>query len=244
MKYVYLLYGIVCYVVFFVSLVYTALFVGNVAIGELIPKTIDTGTPGPMGMSILVNVLLLGLFAVQHTIMARPAFKAWWTKIIPPSTERSTYVVLASLILVLTYWQWRPMPEPIWYIEIPIVRGVLWAIFASGCGLVLYSTFLIDHFDLFGLRQVWLNFQGKEYAEKDFKVVSLYKVVRNPLMLGFLIAFWATPTMSQGHLLWAIVTTVYIFLGTIIEEHDLLNLLGPEYAEYRKNTRKFIPIPK
>ncbi|MCH7959953.1 MAG: isoprenylcysteine carboxylmethyltransferase family protein [Candidatus Hydrogenedentes bacterium] len=244
MKYLILLYGIVSYLIFFVSFVYAALFVGNVAIGELVSKTIDTGEVGPIGMAILVNVLLLGLFAVQHTIMARPAFKTWWVKITPSCTERSTFVLLSSLILLFIYWQWRPMPEPIWDIEIPIVRGVLWVIFASGWGLVLYSSFLIDHFDLFGLRQVWLNFQGKEYAEKEFKVVSLYKVVRSPLMIGFIIAFWATPTMSQGHLLWAIVTTVYIFLGTIIEERDLVDALGPEYVEYRKNTRKFIPIPK
>lgn len=245
MKLVYLLYGIVSYFVFFGAFVYAALFVGNIFTGtQFVPKTIDTGEPGAVGASIVINVLLLALFAIQHTIMARPAFKAWWTKICPPPIERSTFVLVASLILVLVYWQWRPMPEIVWDLQNAAARNVLWALYAAGWGIVLFSSFLIDHFDLFGLRQVYLNFVGKEYGAKDFKLVSLYKLVRHPLMVGFLIAFWAAPTMTQGHLLWSIVTTGYIFVGVLIEERDLAAILGDDYVEYQKSTRMFIPIPK
>ena len=231
------LYGLIAYAFFFGTILYAIVFVGNIntfgglEISNL--KTVDSGKAGPVGEAVLINVLLLAAFAVQHTIMARPAFKEWWTKFVPQPIERSTFVLIAALLLDVMFWQWRPIEGVVWKVEPPVIRNVLWAIYGLGWVVVFYATFLIDHFDLFGLRQVWLYLVGKEYTPKPFMVRSLYKWVRHPLMLGFLIAFWATPEMSYGHLLFAIVISAYTFVGIKFEERDLLNILGEDYRAYR-----------
>ena len=234
------LYGLLAYACFFFTILYAIGFVG----GIVVPKGIDDGTVGAVGPSILINVAFLLTFAVQHTIMARPAFKRWWTRIIPKAAERSTFVIVTSAILVTTFWQWRPLTGIVWDVETPALRAVLWGGFALGWGMVFYSTFLIDHFDLFGLRQVVLNLRRRPYAPTPFVERSLYRIVRNPLMLGFVIAFWTTPTMTTGHLLFAAVTTAYIIFGINVEERDIAKALGPEYESYRARTPMLIPIPK
>lgn len=233
-------YGLIAYVCFLVALTYAAGFVSNL----VVPKGIDSGETGPTSTAMLVNALLLGLFAVQHTIMARPAFKRWWTKIIPQPIERSTFVLVTSLVFFLMFWQWRPLPTVVWSVEAPVFRAILYACFASGFLLVLYSSFLIDHFDLFGLRQVTLHLRGKEYTHPEFAQPMLYRIVRNPLMLGFLIAFWFTPDMTQGHLLFSIMVTGYIFVGIQFEERDILKELGEDYARYRERTPMVFPFLK
>ena len=235
-----LAYGAVAYLAFFASILYAIGFVGNV----VVPKSIDSGVPGPVGTAIIVNFVLLALFAIQHTIMARPAFRARWTRVIPPATERSTFVLIASLLLLLIMWQWRPMVGTIWAVDQPVVRAMLIAISLVGWATVFYSSFVIDHFDLFGLRQVYLHLRGRDYTHSPFKERSLYKYIRHPLMAGFLIAFWATPTMTQGHLLFVVVITAYIFFGTAMEERDLLRILGEDYARYRRRTPMILPFPR
>ena len=242
------LYGLIAYAFFFGTILYAILFVGNInTFGEIeisSLKTIDSGKAGPVGQAVLINVLLLGAFAVQHTIMARPAFKERWTKFVPRPIERSTYVLFSALLLDLTFWQWRPIAGVVWSVEPSAVRAVVWAIYGLGWVVVFYSTFLIDHFDLFGLRQVWLYLVGKKYTPKPFMARSLYKWVRHPLMLGFMIAFWATPEMSYGHLLFSIVVSAYIFIGIKFEERDLLNVLGEDYRSYHERTSMIIPLPQ
>jgi protein-S-isoprenylcysteine O-methyltransferase Ste14 len=197
-----------------------------------------------VGVAVLVNTLLIGLFAVQHTIMARRAFKVWWTRIIPKAAERSTFVLASSLVLILLYWQWRPITGVVWEFAHPVPRAVLWSLFAAGWGLALYITFVIDHFELFGLRQVYLYWRGREYGPPVFVERSLYKWIRHPLMAGFLLAVWATPDMSQGHLLFAVAITGYVFMGVTFEERDLLRALGENYLRYRERTPMLLPIPK
>jgi len=239
-----LLYGVVAYLAFFVTILYAIGFVGSFQVGEFsLPKTIDTGAEGPLGMAILVNLALLGAFAVQHTVMARPAFKTWWTKVIPAAAERSTFVLAASAILMLTFWQWRPMTDVIWSIEQPVLRALMIGGSLLGWAMVFYSSFLIDHFELFGLRQVILHARRKQYTHSPFVVRSLYRFVRHPLMCGFLLAFWFTPTMTAGHLLFSAATTGYILFGTSIEERDLLRHLGEDYRRYRERTPAFFPRP-
>ncbi len=234
-----LIYGVVSYLLFFVTFLYSVGFVG----GFVAPKTIDSGAPGPLLEAVLINVLLLGVFALQHSVMARPGFKRWWTQYVPSVVERSTYVLLSSLALILLYWQWRAMPEVIWDVQHAIGRPALWALFWLGWGIVLISTFLISHFDLFGLRQVWLHYRSMDYAPVGFRKVFLYRFVRHPIMLGFIIAFWATPHMSVGHLLFAVATTAYIFIALHFEERDLVNQLGVVYEEYRAQVSMIIPMP-
>lgn len=232
------LYGSISYVVFLVTFLYSIGFVGNL----VVPKSIDTGTVESAGFSITVNVLLLALFAVQHTIMARPGFKSKWIEVVHPAIERSTFVLLASLCLVLMMWQWRPLPDVVWDVQGGVVGALLWAAFFAGWAIVLVSTYLIDHFDLFGLRQVLFHFRGRPYEPPRFVERFLYRHVRHPLMLGFLVAFWFTPTMSQGHLLFSIVTTVYILVAVRIEEGDLMRAHGDDYADYRRRVSMLLPL--
>jgi protein-S-isoprenylcysteine O-methyltransferase Ste14 len=234
------LYGAVAYLVFLVAFLYAIGFTGNV----LVPKGIDAGTAGPVGQAILVNVLLLGLFAIQHSVMARPGFKRWWTAIVPKPIERSTYVLLASLILLLVYWQWRPMTGTVWSVTGSTSSTILWAVFGFGWVVVLLSTFMIGHFDLFGLRQVLMNLRGQEPEPPKFKSPGFYNLIRHPIMVGFIIAFWATPEMSTGHLLFAAVTTAYILIAVQLEERDLEEMLGQAYVDYRARVPGLIPFIK
>jgi protein-S-isoprenylcysteine O-methyltransferase Ste14 len=233
----FLLYGVVAYLLFFAAILYGIGFVGNL----VVPKGIDGGELVPVSTAIVVNVLLLLLFAVQHNVMARRRFKDWWTNYVPRPIERSTYVAASSLILLLLYWQWRPMPDVVWHVENSIGRGLLWVLYFTGWAIVFASSFVIDHFELFGLRQVWNHFVGREPARPHFSERSFYHWVRHPLMLGFIIAFWAAPTMSQGRLLFAAVTTIWILIAIQIEERDLGDSLGEPYLQYRRRTPMLLP---
>jgi methanethiol S-methyltransferase len=233
-------YGAVSYATFLAVFLYAIAFVGNFGV----PKTVDTGASGSLTEALLIDVLLLGLFAVQHSVMARPGFKRWWTQIVPKSVERSTYVLLASLALALLYWQWRPIPDVLWSIQDSTGRAVLYAVFALGWVIVLLSTFMINHFDLFGLRQVWLRVRNADYTEVPFVTRGFYNFVRHPIMLGFLIAFWSTPHMTMGHLLFSIATTGYIFIGIFFEERDLAAAHGRSFEQYRRAVPMILPLSR
>jgi methanethiol S-methyltransferase len=231
-----LFYAIVSYAVFLVSSLYVVGFVGN----YLVPKSIDIGGPTNLSEAIVVDLLLLGVFAMQHSIMARPAFKRWSAKIFPVACQRSTYALLSSLILLLLFWQWRPIPTPVWQIG-GIAAWSLIGVYWLGWSIVFASTFMIDHFDLSGLRQAFFALRGAEVPGQSFKTPLLYKIVRHPLMLGFLLAFWATPEMTAGHLLFAIMTTAYILVGLQLEERDLIAEFGTTYQQYRQRVPMLLP---
>ena len=232
-----LLYGLAAYVVFLGTFLYAIAFVS----GLPVPKTIDTGPVAPVTEAVLVNVLLMSLFAIQHSVMARQGFKRWWTRFVPPAIERSTYVLLASLALILLLWQWRPIPTIVWQAADPMLAAAVLGVAMFGWMIVLVSTFLINHFELFGLQQVILNLAGRKAGEPRFKTPVLYKLVRHPIYLGFIIAFWAAPVMTLGHLLFAAVTTAYIFVGIMLEERDLVALFGDEYRRYRERVGMLFP---
>ena len=234
-----MLYGTLTYVLFLGTFLYAIAFVANLPV----PKTIDSGTPGPLVPSLLINVILLGMFAIQHSVMARPAFKRWWTKIVPQSVERTTFVLLASLALLLLYWQWRPMTDIVWAATNPVPAIILATISWIGWAVVLASTFMINHFELFGLRQVLARLLGRELPPPEFRTPMFYKAVRHPIYLGFLLAFWATPVMTVGHLVFAIATTGYILIGIWLEERDLIALFGDQYRRYREQVSMLIPLP-
>lgn len=238
MRMLFFLYGVVAYLLFFAAILYGIGFVGNFGV----PKGIDGGHVGPWPRAVAVNTALLVLFAVQHNVMARRWFKQWWTRIIPAVIERSTFVALASAILLLLYWQWQPMPGVIWHVDSRVGRGLLWGGYFLGWGIVFFSSFVIDHFELFGLKQVWLNLIGREWITAPFSERSIYRWVRHPLMLGFILAFWSAPTMTQGRLLFAIVTTAWILFAIQIEERDLEAYLGEPYRDYRRRTPMVVPL--
>jgi protein-S-isoprenylcysteine O-methyltransferase Ste14 len=235
-----LAFGVVCYGVFFVSFLYLVGFLGKF----VVPKHIDSGEPGPPAVALAVNVLLMALFGAQHSVMARRGFKAWWTRYIPRPVERSVYVLLTAVCLILIYWLWQPMLGTVWSIENPTGRLAVQGLFLAGFGLVLVTTFLIDHFDLFGLRQVYLHARGQEYTAKSFKNPGPYKLIRHPLYVGWFITFWATPDMTVGHLLFAVGMSGYILLAIPHEERDLIHFLGDEYRRYREKTPMLLPIPR
>lgn len=232
-------YGIISYAIFLVTFLYSIGFVGNV----FVSKSIDSGSQGAIVTSLLINIILLSIFAIQHSIMARPAFKKWWTNLIPETIERSTYVLLSSLALILLYAFWQPMTGIVWAIENKAAVIILSGIFWFGWLTVLGSTFLINHFDLFGLQQVYFNLKEREYPRSEFTTIGLYNFTRHPIMTGFIIAFWATPVMTVGHLLFAVVTTIYILISVrYLEEKDLIDSFGEDYENYRKRVPMLIPF--
>jgi protein-S-isoprenylcysteine O-methyltransferase Ste14 len=234
------LYGILAYFAFFVTFLYAIGFVSGMAV----PKTIDGGAVGPPMEAAIVNLILMSIFAVQHSLMARRQFKEWWTQYVPKSVERSTYVLFSSLALALLLWQWRPIPTVVWQIDDPRIAMAVTGISLLGFLIALTSTFLINHFELFGLHQVANNLTGRSMPAARFRTPLYYKLVRHPLYLGFIIAFWAAPTMTIGHLLFAAVTTAYIFVGILLEERDLIDLFGDDYRRYRERVSMLVPWRK
>lgn len=235
-----LVYGVAGYVASMGALLYLIAFVGN----WIVPKSIDSGPAGSVAGTLAWNTALLFVFVLQHTVMARPQFKRVWTRVIPAAAERSTFVLAASGSLALLFWQWRPLPQVIWDIPFPLGRALVAGVCLFGWGIAIWSTFLVSHFDLFGLRQTWLRFCGRSYAPVGFRLVGLYKVVRHPLMVGFLIASWAAPTMTVGRLAFALLITAYIVFGTTVEERDLIAEHGASYQAYRRRVRAFLPLPR
>ncbi|MDB5410850.1 MAG: protein-S-isoprenylcysteine methyltransferase [Rhodospirillales bacterium] len=236
-RFIAFLYGLVAYFAFFVTILYAIGFVS----GLLVPKTIDSGPVVPLAEALIVDLLLMAIFAIQHSVMARKRFKQWWTQFVPPAVERSTYVLFASLALVLLFWQWRPLPWPVWQIANPRIAMVVLAISFVGWLIVFTSTFLINHFELFGVHQVTTNLAGRPMPVPRFRTPLYYRFVRHPIYLGFIVAFWVSPTMTLGHLLFAAVTTAYILVGILLEERDLVELFGDEYRRYQHRVSMLVP---
>jgi len=237
-RFIAFLYGLAAYLVSFVTFLYAIGFVE----GLVVPKAIDTGAVVPVTEALIVNLLLMSLFAVQHSVMARRQFKEWWTQFVPKSVERSTYVLLASLALILLFWQWRPIPTVVWQVGDSQIAVAVMGLSFFGWLLVLLSTFMINHFELFGLHQVANNLVGRDMPAVRFKTPVMYRLVRHPIYLGFIIAFWAAPKMTIGHLLFAAVTTAYIFVGIFLEERDLVDLFGDDYRRYREKVAMLVPF--
>lgn len=234
------IYGVVCYAIFFITFLYAIGFIGNF----VVPRTIDSTPVIPLGQALLVNIGLLGLFGLQHSAMARQEFKDWWTTIVPKPVERSTYVLFSSLCLITLFYFWQPLGMTVWHVETPALRYLLYACFGLGWLLVLASTFLINHFDLFGLRQVYLYLQGKDYTPLKFVTPGPYNYVRHPLYVGWLFTFWSTPTMTVAHLVFAAITTAYILVAIQLEERDLIKIHGKDYMDYRHRVPMLIPFSR
>lgn len=232
------LYGVTCYVVFFATFLYAIGWVGDL----IVPKSIDSGVTGSLGMALLVNTGLLGLFAVQHSVMARPWFKRAWTRIVPEAAERSTYVLFTSLALIAMFMFWEPMGGVVWEVENTAGRAVMYTMYTGGWLLLLSATFMINHFDLFGLRQVYLYLRGEKYTYLQFRTPGLYNHVRHPIYLAWMIIFWSTPKMTAAHLVFAVATTVYMLMAIRWEENDLVTAFGAKYREYRKNVPMLLPL--
>jgi len=232
-----LVYGMACYAFFFVTFLYAIAFVEDFPV----PRTIDAGLRAPMTEALLINMLLMALFAIQHSVMARPQFKAWWTQFVPKPVERSTYVLFASALLALLCWQWRPIPAVVWHVSDPLAAAMLTGLSVLGFLIVLSSSFLINHFELFVVHHVLNNFFFNDTATTEIYTPLFYNFVRHPLYLGFIIAFWVAPTMTAGHLLFAAVTTAYIFIGMLLEERDLVDLFGDDYRRYRQRVAMIVP---
>jgi methanethiol S-methyltransferase len=236
-RWLFFLYGVACHLSFLGTYAYMAGFVGNL----LVPKSIDSPAGSLTAGAVVVNLLLMGLFALQHSVMARPGFKRVWTRVIPKPIERSTYVLLSCVVTIIVMWQWRGIGAVVWDLQQPVARAVVWGLFAIGWLMVPAVSLLIDHFDLFGTRQVWLYLRRREYTTLSFRVPMLYRNVRHPLYIGWMIAFWATPTMTVGHLLFASVLTGYMMLAAVVEERDLVAHFGGQYEKYRQRVPMFVP---
>ncbi len=240
MRIIVFIYGIVSYALGVASLIYLICFLGNMAV----PRTIDAAPVGPIAPAVLIDLVLVALFAFQHSLMARPAFKERWTRVVPKPAERSTYVLLTAGVLALLFWQWQAIAGVVWSVDGAVGSSLLQGLFWLGWVILLASTFMINHFDLFGLRQVWLRLKDEPYRPVPFVEVALYRFVRHPIMLGILIGIWATPRMSMGHLLFAVATTVYVFIGIFLEERDTRRALGESYERYRRETSLIVPLPR
>jgi len=233
-----LIWGVACYALFFACFLYAIAFVGNLAIA---PKTIDSGEPGPIGLALAVNLGLLSLFAVQHSGMARPGFKRAWTKVIPDAAERPTYVLVSTLTLVVLFAYWQPIGGEVWSVTNPVGAAALRALYFAGWAMLLYAIALLGHFELFGIRQAWLGFRGRPYAPQPFETPGLYRHMRHPIYVSWAVIFWATPVMSAGHLLFAVVATAYMVLAVFVEERDLVGHFGDTYRRYQETTPKYLP---
>ncbi len=232
-------YGVVCYAVFFAAFLYLMGFIA----GVYVPKGINDGIVTAPLVAIVIDLALIAAFGVQHSVMARPGFKSWLTRFVSPAVERSTFVLAASLVLVLLYWQWRPLPTVVWSVSDPTAVELLWVLYLAGFGLVLAASFIIDHFDLFGLRQVWLHLLRRQYVHPQFTVTWIYRFVRHPIYLGLLLAFWSAPTMTVGRLVFALGMSVYIMIGIRYEERDLVHFIGEDYRRYRERVPMLLPRP-